>query len=102
MLERIVESTQGRKAGRKQDFTQQDGWLTRTAWLSRTIYWGIHACCLFVFAVGAPRSLKRHPLKRLDSGDSWNYDAFPASGWLARRVQTSLPSAERLGWAENK
>jgi stearoyl-CoA desaturase (delta-9 desaturase) len=43
-----------RKAQRKQDFTQQDGWLTRTAWFSRIVYWGIHASCLLVFVVGAP------------------------------------------------
>jgi stearoyl-CoA desaturase (delta-9 desaturase) len=40
----------------EQPFEQADGWLTRTEWLSRGIYWGIHASVLFVFATGAPRS----------------------------------------------
>src|SRR5262245_1018704 len=37
-----------------QQFTDKDGWLTRTEYLSRTIYWGIHAASLLVLAVGAP------------------------------------------------
>jgi stearoyl-CoA desaturase (delta-9 desaturase) len=45
-----------RKSERTQDFSQEDGWLTRTHLISRSIYWGIHASCLFVFAVGAPRT----------------------------------------------
>jgi len=36
-------------------FQENDGWLTRTEYLSRTIYWGIHAACLLVFVTGAPR-----------------------------------------------
>ena len=28
------------------DFTQSDGWLTQTEFLSRTIYWGIHLSTL--------------------------------------------------------
>ena len=42
------------KAERKQEFSHPDGWLTRSAWLSRAVYWGIHASCLLVFVVGAP------------------------------------------------
>ncbi len=38
----------------KQEFETSDGWLTRTAIISRTIYWGIHAACLLVFVTGAP------------------------------------------------
>jgi stearoyl-CoA desaturase (delta-9 desaturase) len=38
-----------------QPFETSDGWLTRTEWLSRTIYWGIHASVLLVFVTGAPR-----------------------------------------------
>ena len=45
-----------RKSEQTQDFSQEDGWLTRTHLISRSIYWGIHASCLFVFAVGAPRA----------------------------------------------
>jgi stearoyl-CoA desaturase (delta-9 desaturase) len=37
-----------------QEFSAPDGWLTRTDYLSRTIYWGIHAATLLVFVVGAP------------------------------------------------
>jgi stearoyl-CoA desaturase (delta-9 desaturase) len=37
------------------DFEEADGWLTRTEYLSRAIYWGIHASVLLVFATGAPR-----------------------------------------------
>jgi stearoyl-CoA desaturase (delta-9 desaturase) len=40
----------------EQPFERADGWLTRTEWLSRGIYWGIHASVLLVFATGAPRS----------------------------------------------
>jgi stearoyl-CoA desaturase (delta-9 desaturase) len=40
--------------GPKQDFTAPDGWLTRTAFFSRMVYWGIHASCLLAFWVGAP------------------------------------------------
>jgi stearoyl-CoA desaturase (delta-9 desaturase) len=40
--------------GDRQDFTPADGWLTRTDYLSRTIYWGIHAACLLVLVTGAP------------------------------------------------
>jgi stearoyl-CoA desaturase (delta-9 desaturase) len=36
------------------EFGQADGWLTRTDFLSRAIYWGIHASCLLVLVVGAP------------------------------------------------
>ena len=36
------------------DFAREDGWLTRTDYLSRIIYWGIHASVLLVFFVGAP------------------------------------------------
>jgi len=42
------------KANRKQEYSGEDGWLTRTHLISRTVYWGIHASCLFVLAVGAP------------------------------------------------
>jgi len=38
-----------------QPFQENDGWMTRTEYLSRTIYWGIHAACLLVFVTGAPR-----------------------------------------------
>ncbi len=38
----------------KQEFSGHDGWLTRTALVSRTIYWGIHLSCLLAFSVGAP------------------------------------------------
>lgn len=40
--------------GEGHEFTGTDGWLTRTAFLSRAIYWGIHLACLSVFWVGAP------------------------------------------------
>ena len=51
-----MSNTQGQPAPRtdRQDFTEKDGWLTRTDYLSRTIYWGIHAACLLVLYVGAP------------------------------------------------
>ncbi|MAE93327.1 MAG: hypothetical protein CL910_01565 [Deltaproteobacteria bacterium] len=38
----------------RQEFERSDGWLTRTDYLSRVVYWGIHASCLMVLAVGAP------------------------------------------------
>jgi stearoyl-CoA desaturase (delta-9 desaturase) len=38
----------------RQEFTEPDGWLTRTHVVSRTIYWGIHAAALLAFYVGAP------------------------------------------------
>jgi stearoyl-CoA desaturase (delta-9 desaturase) len=38
----------------RQEFTDKDGWLTRTHALSHTVYWGIHAASLLVFVVGAP------------------------------------------------
>jgi stearoyl-CoA desaturase (delta-9 desaturase) len=38
----------------RQEFTDKDGWLTRTDYLSHTVYWGIHAACLLVFVSGAP------------------------------------------------
>ncbi len=44
------------KSEQKQDFGRSDGWLTRTAWISRSIYWGIHASCLLVLWVGAPKA----------------------------------------------
>ena len=46
--------TRCREERAKQAFRTADGWLTRTAIVSRTIYWGIHAACLLVFWVGAP------------------------------------------------
>jgi stearoyl-CoA desaturase (delta-9 desaturase) len=36
------------------DFTDADGWLTRTDRLSRAIYWGIHASVGLVVLTGAP------------------------------------------------
>jgi stearoyl-CoA desaturase (delta-9 desaturase) len=53
-MEATTGAPRGAKAGQKQDFTKADGWLTRTSFVSRTIYWGIHASCLLVFWVGAP------------------------------------------------
>jgi len=38
----------------KQEFSEPDGWLTRTHLVSRTVYWGIHAAALLAFYVGAP------------------------------------------------
>jgi len=38
----------------RQEFTEPDGWLTRTHLVSRSVYWGIHAAALLVFYVGAP------------------------------------------------
>ncbi len=40
--------------GESHDFTQTDGWLTQTIFLSRSIYWGIHLSALLVLWVGAP------------------------------------------------
>jgi stearoyl-CoA desaturase (delta-9 desaturase) len=53
-MEATTGAPRGGKAGQAQDFTKADGWLTRTSFISRTIYWGIHASCLLVFWVGAP------------------------------------------------
>jgi len=39
---------------KRHNFTEQDGWLTQTAFISRSIYWGIHASTLLVLWVGAP------------------------------------------------
>jgi stearoyl-CoA desaturase (delta-9 desaturase) len=50
------ELVRGSKGAEAQTFTPADGWLTRTALVSRTIYWGIHASCLLVFWVGAPKT----------------------------------------------
>lgn len=54
--ERAARSATGatRDLGRRRRFTHSDGWLTRSGWLSFSIYWGIHASCLLVFVVGAP------------------------------------------------
>jgi stearoyl-CoA desaturase (delta-9 desaturase) len=38
----------------RQEFTDKDGWLTRTHLVSHVVYWGIHAATLLVFYVGAP------------------------------------------------
>jgi stearoyl-CoA desaturase (delta-9 desaturase) len=38
----------------RQEFTDKDGWLTRTHLVSHAVYWGIHAATLLVFYVGAP------------------------------------------------
>jgi len=40
----------------QEEFRQEDGWLTRTDFFSRSIYWGIHAACLLVFVAGAPKA----------------------------------------------
>jgi stearoyl-CoA desaturase (delta-9 desaturase) len=52
-----VQVSRPRAGGRKDDdtFTEADGWLTRTNFISRVIYWGIHAACLLVLVTGAPR-----------------------------------------------
>ena len=43
-----------RTATDRQEFSEPDGWLTRTHLVSRTVYWGIHAAALLAFYVGAP------------------------------------------------
>jgi stearoyl-CoA desaturase (delta-9 desaturase) len=55
-MESTVGAPRGAKAAQKQEFSKADGWLTRTSLVSRTIYWGIHAACLLVFWVGAPKA----------------------------------------------
>src|SRR5688572_3023111 len=42
-----------RTATDRQEFSEPDGWLTRTHVVSRTVYWGIHAAALLAFYVGA-------------------------------------------------
>ncbi len=46
--------TQPAPKSERQEFNEKDGWLTHTDYVSRTVYWGIHAAALLVFVVGAP------------------------------------------------
>ena len=76
----------------KQEFSEPDGWLTRTHIVSRTVYWGIHAAALLAFYVGgAARMRCCSASARTRSASSASRPAITATSPTELQDQPRLP-----------